>query len=452
MMVFATQHFADITNPEAAADILNAALDAADPCAAVKRAIHLENDYLAVAGVQYHLQAHQKVVLIGAGKASAGMARGVYEVLGDSLTVGAVILKHFPEDQKDFFPRVTLLLGSHPVPDAHSVQATEQMLAVLNGLEEDDLVLCVISGGGSALMTRPSAGVTLESIQALTRSLLACGANISEMNTIRKHLDLVKGGGLARAAYPARLVTLILSDVIDSPLDVIASGPTVADPSTFRDAWDILVKYSLVEGLSGEIKDHLLAGIDGKISESVKPGDKCLDGVQNVLVASNLQSAEAAVACAISHGFDARVLTTSLAGEARLAGSHLAVDLKQALETRDRNKPLCLVAGGETTVTLRGNGLGGRNLEVALGAVRRLAGMERVALVTLATDGEDGPTDAAGAVVTGETLKKAQVLGIEPGLYLANNDSYHFFKTVGGLLEPGATGTNVNDLTFLFAF
>jgi len=452
MTAFEDRHFAEVSNPAAVANILNAALEAANPYTAVKHSFRRVGDQLIVAEESYSLNSSRKILLIGAGKASAGMARGVCDVLGDSLTAGKVILKHFPESSTSFCHGVTFLQGSHPVPSAKSVQATEQMLAGLQGLEEDDWVFCVISGGGSALMTKPQTGIALEAIQMLTQQLLACGAGISEINTIRKHLDRVKGGGLARAVYPAHLITLILSDVIGSPLDVIASGPTVADPTTFQDAWNILRKYSLTSQLPGEISSYLQAGLAGNEPETVKPGDGCLERVQNVLIASNLQSAEAAVACATGLGFDSRILTTSMAGEARQAGAQLADELKRALENGRCDKPLCLVAGGETTVILKGKGLGGRNLEVALGAVRALAGMERVALVTLATDGEDGPTDAAGAVITGETLKKAQALEKEPELYLANNDSYHFFEAVGGLLKPGATGTNVNDLTFLFAF
>ena len=299
MMVFEAGYFADMACPGNVAAILNAALDAADPRKAVERAIHLEDKNLIVVGKRHPLSPKNKVALIGAGKASAGMARGVLEVLGDFLTGGAVILKHFPEDKNEYDQRVTFLQGSHPVPSAHSLQATKQMLALLDNLKEDDLVVCVISGGGSALMTKPQAGIMLESIQTLTQKLLACGADISEINTIRKHLDAVKGGGLARLVYPARLVTLILSDVIDSPLDVIASGPTAADPSTFQDAWDILTKYSLAGKLPGEIEEYLRAGLAGEVPETLKPGDTCLERVQNVLIASNLQSAEAAVACAI---------------------------------------------------------------------------------------------------------------------------------------------------------
>jgi hydroxypyruvate reductase len=452
MTTFEARHFADVADPVAVAEVLNAALEAANPTAAVKRILRRVDSQLMVANECYSLKSSQRIVLIGTGKASVGMARGVCDVLGDSLTSGTVILKHFSEDSTDINPKVTFLQGSHPVPSDKSVQATTQMLATLKGLQEEDLVLCVISGGGSALMTKPWAGITLEAIQTLTQQLLACGATISEINTIRKHLDQVKGGGLARAVHPARLVTLILSDVIGSPLDVIASGPTVADPTTYQDTWDILTRYSLVESLPAEIGDYLRAGLAGNVPETVKSNDDCLKRVQNVLVASNLQSAEAAVVCATQLGFESRILTTSLAGEARQVGVQLADELKQVLKNGEHDKPLCLVAGGETTVTLHGKGLGGRNLELALSAVQVLAGMERVALITLATDGEDGPTDAAGAVVTGETMKKAQVLGKGPELYLANNDSYHFFEAVGGLLKPGATGTNVNDLTFLFAF
>jgi hydroxypyruvate reductase len=282
---------------------------------------------------------------------------------------------------------------------------------------------------------------------------LKSGAEIGEINTLRKHLDRVKGGGLARWLFPAQVVTLIVSDVIGSPLEVIASGPTVADPSTFEDALQILRKYKLEQEIPAAILAHLQKGLKDKSLESVKPGDTALERVQNLVIASNYQAAQACAAEAQRKGFNTLILTTYWHGEAAQAGMMLASILKQmALTGEPLARPACVISGGETTVILHGEGLGGRNQEAALGSVYDLAGLEKVALVTLGTDGEDGPTDAAGALVTGETLGNAAGLQLTPRSFLANNDSYHFFEQAGGLIKTGPTGTNVNDLAFLFAF
>ena len=303
------------------------------------------------------------------------------------------------------------------------------------------------------MCTLPVEGVSLDDMQTLTRLLLKSGAEIGEINSLRKHLDRVKGGGLARWLFPAQVVTLIVSDVIGSPLEVIASGPTVADPSTFEEAIQILHKYNLIQATPASILAHLRKGLADPGLESVKPGDPALERVQNLVIASNYQAAQAAAEEARRRGFNTLILTTYLHGEAAQAGMLLASILKQmALTGEPLARPACLIAGGETTVTVHGTGLGGRNLEAALGSVYDLAGIADCALVTLGTDGEDGPTDAAGALVTGESLGKGRSLQVTPLVFLANNDSYHFFERAGGLIKTGPTGTNVNDLAFLFAF
>ncbi len=283
--------------------------------------------------------------------------------------------------------------------------------------------------------------------------MLACGAQIDEINTIRKHLDGVKGGGLAGAAFPARMITLVLSDVVGNPLDMIASGPTVADPTTYGDAKAILEKYQLWQKIPVSISAVLKAGLAGEHPETRKPGSACFEQAQVLIVGSNYQAACAGIAAAQELGMQAQILTTSLQGDAFNSGRFLASILRQISETgQPFARPICLIAGGETTVVVQGDGLGGRNLEVALGAVTELGGVERVALVTLATDGEDGPTDAAGAVVTGSTLEQALDKGLKVEDYRLNSDSYHYFKRSGALIKIGSTGTNVNDLAFLFAF
>jgi glycerate 2-kinase len=432
--------------------VLSAALDAADPRQAVARALALDGEALLTAGERLDLRTVRRVRVIGAGKASQAMARGLVDVLGARISDGVIISKH-QDKQIDLPPAIRVLLGGHPVPTADSISSTQALADLLVDGQPDDLIICLISGGGSALMSWPEEGTSLAELQELTRLLLACGADIGEINTLRKHLDRVKGGGLARLASPARLVTLILSDVIGSPLDVIASGPTVADSSTYAQAQDIVRKYRLEDRVPPGIASILERGTRGEIAETVKPGDPVVENVINQIIASNPQAASAALAQARRDGFHTLLLTTYLQGEASQVGIVLASLLQQIHASADPlPRPACIVAGGETTVTLHGQGLGGRNQEMALGAVFLLSGLPDVALITLGTDGEDGPTDAAGAVVTGKTLQRARALELNPLAYLQSNDSYHFFSALGDLIQPGPTGTNVNDLVFLFAF
>ncbi len=444
--------------------VVSAALHAADPRAAVRDALslvgdRLRGDRLAVAGQQLDLSGFPDIRVVGAGKAAQAMCRGLLDVLGGRVSAGLLITKHLSDGREALPARLQVLPGGHPVPSAESVSSTRALADFLRGTRDDSLLFCLISGGGSALMTLPVEGVSLADMQELTRLLLACGADIGEINTLRKHLDQVKGGGLARMAAPAQLVTLILSDVIGSPLDVIASGPTVADSTTYEQALDILRKYEIEDRAPAAIRQVLERGVRGERPETVKAGDPALARVTNLIVASNPQAAQAALVEAGNLGFHTLLLTTSLSGEAADAGARAAITLQNiaggetgAASGQPLSRPACIVAGGETTVTLRGNGMGGRNQEMALAATLPLAGVRDVALVTFATDGEDGPTDAAGAVVTGETLHRARSLGLDPQAYLQNNDSYHFFSALGDLLITGPTGTNVNDLAFLFAF
>jgi hydroxypyruvate reductase len=324
------------------------------------------------------------------------------------------------------------------------------LLAAVSGR---DLVLAVISGGGSALLTLPAAGLTLADLQATTDLLLRCGARISELNAVRKHLSQIKGGGLARLAGQASIVSLILSDVVGDLLDVIASGPTAPDPTTFADAWAVLERYGLGEQVPEAVRERLLAGCDGNLPDTPKPEDRLFERVHNVIVGSNRLAAEGAVGAAGAGGMNALLLSTFVEGEAREV-AQVAAALAKELVSHDRPvpRPACLVWGGETTVKVRGNGLGGRNQELALAAAMAMEGLSNVVLVALGTDGTDGPTDAAGAVATGETVARGRALGLEPAAYLANNDSYHFFDGLCDLIRTGPTGTNVNDLLFIFAF
>lgn len=452
-----------------AARIMAAAIQAVEPGAAVSQSMRLEGERLIISGQVYNLNKYQRIFLIGAGKAGAPMASSAANILGARLNGGIIIVKEghtnssilpdadYRKTINPLTPKHTgvlrILEAGHPLPDQRGLTGAQQIEDLLSGTQPDDLVICVISGGGSALLVSPSPGITLDDMQELTTYLLACGANINEINALRKHLDRVKGGGLASMAAPAAVVTLILSDVVGDPLDVIASGPTVPDPSTYEQAYQILKKFGLLDRVPRSITERLEGGQRNEHPETPKPGDPIFERVQNIIIGSNIQAARAAVNQAQKEGLHTMLLTTWLQGEARQAGRFLAAVGRQInADNQPVVRPACIVAGGETTVTIKGDGLGGRNQEMALGAVSELAGLPDSALITLATDGGDGPTDAAGAIVTGETLYQAHQMGLNSDDFLVRNDAYNFFEPLGDLLKPGPTHTNVNDLAFLFAW
>jgi hydroxypyruvate reductase len=432
-----------------ARDVLAAALAAVAPDAAIRRHLRRDGDRVVAGGATYDLSAGRRLV-VGAGKASGLMARGVEDVLGDRVDAGLVIVK---DGHAVPTARVTLREAAHPLPDARGVAAAAELLALVRGLRADDLVILLLSGGGSALLEQPAAGLSLDALQDTTDLLLRSGASIQELNAVRKHLSAVKGGGLARAAAPAAVLALVLSDVVGSPLDVIASGPAAPDPTTYADAAGVLTRYGLWDAVPAPVVAHLRAGVAGERPETPKPGDPLFERVAHVIVGSNAHAAEAAVARARALGLNALLLSTYVEGEAREVGRVLAA-LARELATSGRPvaRPACLVLGGETTVTVRGDGLGGRNQEVALGAVAGLAGLTDVLVLGAATDGGDGPTAAAGAWADGASLARAQALDLDPYAFLARNDAYHFFAPLGDLSITGPTLTNVNDLMFVYAF
>ncbi len=436
--------------------IMAAALAAVDPAAAVARFLRRDGHTLSAGEHRLDLRQIERVFVVGAGKAGAPMAAATADILGPHLTAGLVVVKDGylgAAGEQLHQSQLRLVEAGHPVPDQRGADAARRITELLADLTPRDLVIALISGGGSALLTLPAPGLSLDDLQALTSLLLACGASIGEINTLRKHLDLMKGGGLARLAHPATLVTLILSDVVGSPLDTIASGPTVPDPSSFADALAVIARYGLEDRAPAAVLERLRQGAAGALPETPKAGDPLFAGVTNILVGSNELAAEAALAAAQAEGFTPLLLTTSLEGEAREAGRFLAAVLREvATSGRPIPRPACIIAGGETTVTLRGHGRGGRNQELALAAAAKLAGLTDIALVALATDGGDGPTDAAGAVVTGMTLERGRASGLDYEAHLAQNDAYPYFAALDDLLLPGPTATNVNDLTFLFAW
>ena len=449
--------------------VQDAALAAVDPGQALRRHLNREDDFLVVADRRYDLGWFERVWIAGGGKAAAPMVVALADILGDQLDGGVAITKyghsglrteekgsgtqHTPGALSVGDSPIVIREAGHPIPDEAGVAGARQLAELVTGAGPNDLVICPISGGGSALLTLPVSGIELADLQSLTGQLLRSGATINELNTVRKHLSQIKGGGLARMAAPGRVISLILSDVVGDPLDVIASGPTSPDPTTYADAWAVLDRYQLIEVAPKPILSRLRAGLAGKVAETPKADDPIFERVQNVVVGSNRLAAEAATAKALELGFNALLISTFVEGEAREV-ARVAAALAEEIERRRRPvaPPACIVWGGETTVTVSGDGLGGRNQELALAAAQALDGWSDVVVVALATDGTDGPTDAAGAIATGETVARARQQGLDPADYLVRNDSYHFFQRLGDLIITGPTQTNVNDLLLLFVF
>lgn len=419
--------------------ILNACIDAVEPGNAVRRFVKREKNLLFIDNQKYDLDEFDNMTVLGLGKATEAMSLALLDVLGSYRSRGLLIPKGAFDSPASGF---TVLPGGHPVPTQASVKAGDKAFDLASSLTEHDLLICLISGGGSALMTSPQHGLQLADLQMLTKLLLACGARVDEINTLRRHLDRVKGGGIARSANGACIASLILSDVVGNPLEAIASGPTAPDPSTREDALNILKKYDLL----GKVPIVILQVLENA-PETSKPNDPLFERVQNVLVGSNALAAQAGLETAKSLGFHTHFLGDAWQGEAREVAKELCEYFKLNYE-----RPYCLISGGETTVTLRGNGKGGRNQELALAAAIEMDGLKNSMLITLATDGEDGLTNAAGAVVTGETCQQGERLGVDAQAFLSKNDSYSYFETLGDLIKIGATGTNVNDLSLLFGW
>lgn len=430
-----------------ATEIFYAGLKPVDPITAVKRFVRLEGDILSIADRTYSLDRFERVSVIGFGKACAAMAKALEEVIGDGIRQGAVNVK----DGHSLPLRVVQLQeAGHPVPNQAGVDGTKRIMKLLKETGEQDLVLCVISGGGSALLPYPAEGLTLEDKQVVTRLLLECGATIHEINAIRKHLSGVKGGRLARLAYPSMLVSLILSDVIGDDFDSIASGPTVPDRSTFDDCLKILKRYDLEDRVPGRVMENLRKGADGAIPETPKEGDPAFERTHNVIIGSNRLAVSAAKEKAQELGYKSLILSTLIEGETReVAKVHAAVAKEIRLSGNPVSPPSCVISGGETTVTIRGGGLGGRNQEFALAAAIEIAGLDRVVMLSAGTDGSDGPTDAAGALVDGDTINAGRTRGLDAEAFLRENDSYHYLQQTGSLLVTGPTLTNVMDLRLI---
>ncbi len=434
--------------------IYMAAIAAVDPGEAVRRHLVREGDILQVKmqdgkTVSYHLSGYKKIIVVGGGKATAPMAAAVEDILGDRISKGSIVVKYGYTRK---LSKIKVMEASHPVPDQNGVDGAARIRAMLEGSGEDTLVISLISGGGSALLALPAGDIRLEEKQVVTDLLLKSGASIHEMNAVRKHISGVKGGNLARAACPATILNLMISDVVGDNMDVIASGPFVPDRSTYDAAIEIIKKYSLTGKIPAAVKQHLESGANGDTGETPKEGDTYFERVVNVIAASNIIALRSAAEEADKLGYNTVILSSMIEGDTALTSDWHAAILK---ETRQSSNPLappaCIISGGETTVKVTGDGLGGRNMEFALQMGARIQGMENVLVASIGTDGTDGPTDAAGALADGHTFRRANDISITPGEYLERNDSYHFFEALEDLVKTGPTNTNVMDVRIMLA-
>jgi glycerate 2-kinase len=420
--------------------IFSSALKASDPKEAVLRHVRVSDGVLFAGKRRYRLDSFRNIYVVGAGKASARMAVAVERLLGKRITGGLLNVKHGHVAK---LRRIRLNECGHPVPDEAGVQGAQEIGNIAAKAGEDDLLICLISGGGSALLPFPAQPVTLAEKQDTTQLLLRSGANIHEINTVRKHISSIKGGQLAALAWPAQVLSLILSDVIGDDLDVIGSGPTAPDSSTFLDALAVLEKFGLTNLVPPPVSERIRAGVAGEIPET----PKSLERVQNLIVGSNQLALDAAAGAARGLGYRPLILSSFIEGETRdVAKVHAAIAKEVLSSGRPVKRPACVISGGETTVTIKGNGLGGRNQEFALAAAMDIAAISGVLMLSGGTDGSDGPTNAAGALCDGTTIARAEKLGLNAADFLARNDSYHFFEPLGDLIRTGPTGTNVMDV------
>ena len=430
-----------------ALDIFNTAVAAVQPNNLLNKFIEVNNNSLRLGDQYYNWEEKKNIFVIGAGKASAAMAVEVEKILGNRIKEGIIITKYGHALPLNI---IRCIEASHPVPDENGLKATSSIIQLLQQVGENDLVISLISGGASALLADVPPNISLRNLQHLFKQLLDSGATISEMNAVRKHLSQIKGGQLSRLALPATLTSFILSDVIGNDLSVIASGPTVGDPSTFNDAIAVLKKYNLNQKVASSIFTYLQNGTKGKILETPKPGDIAFSKTHNYLIGSNGIALKAAAEKATSLGYKTIILTDALSGEAKEKAAELVTFLFS--QKREDNNRTCYLMGGETTVTIKGAGKGGRNQEYALAALQALMQKEQHAndkdwiILSAGTDGTDGPTDAAGAFIDHDVLGNTLLHHLNPTHFLENNDAYHFFKKAGGLVFTGATQTNVMDI------
>ncbi len=424
--------------------IFKAGIRAVDPERLVKKFLRMEKDRLHVGNRVLELNKIRRIIVVGFGKASARMAKATEEVLGSRIHSGIVITKYGFSSK---LRRIRLLQAGHPVPDRNGLRATKKIIQLLKGAGEKDLVICLISGGGSSLLVLPVPKVSLEDKKKVTELLLRCGATIEEMNAVRKHLSQVKGGRLAKIAYPARVFSLILSDVPNDRLDTIASGPTAPDRTNFYQCLQVIRKYKLSRRVPSSVDHYLKISLGNEQKETPKRDSRFFGKVHNLVVGSNIMALKGCEEKAKRLGFKTCLVTKPILGDNAAAAKKL---LKLAERIRKEGKPIstpaCVISGGETTLEVKGEGHGGRNQEFVLQCAKDLGKLKGIVVLSASTDGNDGPTDAAGAFCDDSVLRKAKSRHLNMDQFLKNNDSYYFFKKTGGLIKIGPTGTNVADI------
>ena len=428
----------DTLHREHLASIFDAAVDAVHPSSIIPSVLKLYDDKIQLAEDIFPFNRFENVYIAGAGKATAAMAFEAEKILQRELKEGVIASRNafdFP------WHYVRAIEAGHPLPDSNSVMAGEEIIKLLAKLRQKDLMIFLLSGGASSMMMDLPVGCTLSDINTTFELLLNSGASIHEMNTVRKHLSELKGGQLVKKCGGATISCFIISDVVGNDMQVIGSGPTTGDDTTYQDAMNIIERYGLRKGLPFSIVSHIQKGIDGNISENPKPGDPVFRNTHNYIVADNTKALEAAKNKAAELGYDALVVSHSLSGNAEDAANEWVKTL-----TSLRGKNVCAIGGGETTVKVTGNGKGGRNQHFALAAAIALKSSKDISLLAAGTDGSDGPTDAAGAFVNSSTYTKASGIGMNAEEYLRENNSYNFFDAIGDLLKTGPTHTNVMDL------
>jgi glycerate 2-kinase len=432
--------------------ILKTALSKADAFQAVLGNLSLKGNILRINNGsnsfrEFDLSRFKKIQVLGAGKSATPMAAACEEILKDKLFDGQIITKY---DHVGRLSKIKIIEAGHPLPDQAGCRGTRQIITRLQAGRPEDLILFLTSGGCSALLTSPPQSVPLMEKQKTILLLLKAGAPIQEMNTVRKHLSLVKGGRAAQFAFPATVINLVLSDVIGDPLDIIGSGPFFPDRSSFQNALEVLGKYRLLKKVPPSVPAYFKKGVRGLIEDTPKPGAPCFKKVTHRIIANNRIALDAAEKAARTLGFKPFILSSQIQGEVRELAKFYGAIAREMIQSHDPSKkPLCIIAGGEPTVTVTGRGTGGRNTELALAVALEIQGLPNILFLSAGTDGTDGPTDAAGALATGRTYNQATQKEIFPEKYLKENDSYTFFKKAGGLLMTGPTGTNVMDLHIL---
>jgi len=427
--------------------MLKQALESVESEPALRRAVRKRGDILTVGSRRYDLRHYDRVVVVGAGKATAPMARAIEGILGSRLHSGLVIVKY---GHGVSTKRIVVEEASHPIPDRAGVLAAKRLRSIAASLTDRDLLIVLLSGGASSLMPAPIHGITLADKQRVTRQLLRSGAEISEINSVRKHLSSLKGGRLAESTR-ATVVTLILSDVLGDDVSAIASGPTAPDPTTYDGAVACLKRYKIWSQVPRTVRDHLERGRRGQIPETPKARSAVFRRVHNEIIGNSRLALGSLMRIARKAGLRTVLLSMTMTGEARIVGAQFGALARKIIdEKRPVAKPCCLMAGGETTVTVMGGGKGGRAQEFAVAAAKVIAGLPNVWVVAVGTDGTDGPTDVAGALVGGRTVAQADRLGIDLDSALSRNDTYPALKRLGSHIITGPTGTNVNDLYLLF--